>query len=107
MIIVNHLTGDHLNDDQKELRDDCLEDLWNHMNDVSSYVRAKVLQIWNDLKNKNAVPLVWIIQVVARTIERLEDRTATVRRNAIILLRSFLESNPFASKVNSFAFKFI
>lgn len=100
-IIVNHLCGEDLNDDQKSLRDECLEDLWNHMNDINSYVRSKVIQIWNDLKNRNAVPLAWILQVVTRAVERLEDRTATVRKNATILLRSFLESNPFSSKVKT------
>lgn len=98
-MIVNHLSGEDLTDDQRELRNDCLEDLHNHMNDTSSYVRSKVLQVWNDLKNKNAVPLSWIHPVVARTVERLEDKTATVRKNAIILLRSYLESNPFSPKV--------
>ncbi|XP_031627006.1 condensin complex subunit 1-like [Contarinia nasturtii] len=96
-IIVNHLSGEDLNNDQKTLREECLEDLWNHMNDTSSYVRSKVIHIWNDLKNQNAVPLEWILRVVTRAIERLEDKTATVRKNAITLLKSFLESNPFAS----------
>lgn len=98
-ILANKLNGEDLNDDQKTLRDDCLEDLFNHINDVSSYVRAKVLQIWNDLKNRDAVPLDWMFRVVTRTIERLEDKTATVRKNAVTLLKSFLESNPFSSKV--------
>lgn len=99
IVIVNHLTGESLNDDLRTLRDECLEDLWNHMNDVSSYVRSKVLQIWNDLKTRNAVPLAWVLRVVTRAIERLEDKTTTVRKNAITLLKSFLESNPFSSKV--------
>lgn len=98
-MIVNHLNGEELTEDLRTLRDECLEDLLNHMNDVSSYVRSKVLQIWNDLKNKNAVPLTWIYPVVNRAVERLEDKTTTVRKNAIILLRSYLESNPFSSKV--------
>lgn len=98
-MIVNHLNGEELTEDLRTLRDECLEDLFNHMNDVSSYVRSKVLQIWNDLKNKNAVPLAWIYPVVNQAVERLEDKTTTVRKNAIILLRSYLESNPFSSKV--------
>lgn len=88
-----------MNDDQKSLRDECFEDLYNHINDVNSYVRSKVLQILNDLKFQNAVPLEWMLRIVNRTIERLSDKTATVRKNAISLLKSFLESNPFSSKV--------
>ena len=98
-VIIKQLSGEDLHDEQKILRDECLDDLWTHMNDISSYVRSKVLQIWNDLKNQNAVPLNWILRIVTRAIERLEDKTSTVRKNAIALLRSFLESNPFSSKV--------
>lgn len=100
--IVNHLSGENLDDEQKTLRDDCMEDLWNHMNDISSYVRSKVLQIWNDLKSRNAVPLDWTLRIVTRAIERLDDKTTTVRKNAITLLRLFLESNPFSAKVRVF-----
>lgn len=99
-IIVNYLKGEALNEDQKTLRDELLEDLWNHMNDISSFVRSKVISVWSDLKKRDAVPLIWILQVVTRAVERLDDRTATVRKNAISLLRSFLESNPFSSKVD-------
>lgn len=98
-VIVNHLSGENLDDERKALRDDCMEDLWNHMNDISGYVRSKVLHIWNDLKSRNAVPLDWILRIVTRAIERLDDKTTTVRKNAITLLRSFLESNPFSAKV--------
>lgn len=98
-VIMKQLSGEDLDDERKVLRDECLDDLWTHMNDISSYVRSKVLQIWNDLKRQNAVPLNWILRIVTRAIERLEDKTSTVRKNAIALLRSFLESNPFSSKV--------
>lgn len=100
-VIVHHLSGEDLNEEQKTLRDECLEDLWNHMNDISSYVRSKVLQIWNELKSRDAVPLAWILRIVVRAIERLEDKTAMVRKNSITLLKSFLESNPFSAKVIS------
>lgn len=96
---MKQLSGEDLDDDQKTLRDECLEDLWTHMNDINSYVRSKVLYIWNDLKNQHAVPLDWILRIVTRAVERLQDKTSTVRKNAITLLRSFLESNPFSSKV--------
>lgn len=99
VIIVNHLSGEDLNEDQRTLRDECLEDLWTHMNDASSYARSKVLQILNDLKHRDAVPLAWILRIVIRAVERLEDKTATVRKNAVTLLKSFLESNPFSAKV--------
>lgn len=101
-VLVKNFTGEDLNAEQKEIRDEMLEDLWEHMNDVSSYVRSKVLQIWNDLKNRDAVPLAWMIRIIQTAVERLEDKTATVRKNAITLLKSYLESNPFAAKVSNF-----
>lgn len=43
IIIVNHLSGEDLNEEQRTLRDECLEDLWTHMNDANSYARSKVI----------------------------------------------------------------
>lgn len=97
--VKRELSHEALEKEQKELRDFFLRDLWNHLDDVSSYVRSKVLHIWNDMKLEGAVPLAWHIQVLRKAVERLEDKTATVRKNALTLLRSFLETNPFAAKV--------
>lgn len=100
-VIKRDLSHESLEKEQKELRDEFLEDLLNHLEDVSSYVRSKALQIWNEMKVEGAVPLAWHIKVLRMTVERLEDKTATVRKNAITLLKSFLETNPFAAKVGS------
>lgn len=101
-VIITQLSSEGLNDEQKEMRDEYLEYLHDHLNDVSSYVRSKVLQIWNELEQRNAVPLAWKLKVVIRAVERLEDKTASVRKNAITLLKTVLEANPFASKVKVF-----
>lgn len=98
-IIKRDLTHESLEKEQKELRDYFLQDLLNHLDDVNSYVRSKVLHIWNEMKVENAVPLAWHIRVLRKAVERLEDKTATVRKNALTLLKSFLETNPFSAKV--------
>lgn len=98
-VLISNFCGEELTADQKEVRDEMIEDLWNHMNDVNSYVRSKVLQISNELKHHDAVPLAWIIRFIKTAIERLDDKTATVRKNAISQLRAYLESNPFGWKV--------
>lgn len=98
-IIKRDLTHESLEKEQKELRDYFLQDLLNHLEDVNSYVRSKVLYIWNDMKVEGAVPLAWHIRVLRKAVERLEDKTATVRKNALTLLKSFLETNPFSAKV--------
>lgn len=100
-IIKRDLTHESLEKEQKELRDYFLQDLLNHMEDVNSYVRSKVLHIWNEMKVEGAVPLAWHIRVLRKTVERLEDKTATVRKNSLTLLKSFLETNPFSAKVCS------
>lgn len=98
-IITRELASEDLNDEQKVARDEFLDNLLQHLNDVSGYVRSRVLQIWNEMKADHAVPLKWQLQVVATAIERLDDKTAMVRKNAVALLKSFLETNPFSAKV--------
>lgn len=99
-VLITNFCGEDLSNDQKEVRDEMIEDLWNHMSDVSSYVRSKVLHVGNELKQRDAVPLAWILRFITTAIERLDDKTATVRKHAIALLRSYLESNPFGWKVS-------
>lgn len=99
-IIVRDLAAEHLGEEHKELRDEFLEDLLNHIEDVNSYVRSKALQIWNEIKMEGAVPLAWHVKILRLVVERLEDRTATVRKNSVTLLKSFLETNPFSPKLS-------
>lgn len=99
-IIIRNLSNENLDEEQKELRDEFLDDLLSHIEDVNSYVRSKALQIWNELKVEGAVPLAFHIKILRLAVERLEDRTATVRKNSVTLLKSFLETNPFSSKLS-------
>lgn len=99
-VVVDQLTAEDLNEEQKELRDDLLKSLQEHIEDVSSYSRSKALQVWDYLKQQSAIPLKNHLTILKAVIDRLEDRTATVRKNATTLLQSFLETNPFASRVN-------
>uniref|UniRef100_A0A182PMX8 Condensin complex subunit 1 n=1 Tax=Anopheles epiroticus TaxID=199890 RepID=A0A182PMX8_9DIPT len=98
--IVSELTSEDLSDELKETRDEFLEDLLNHMMDISAHVRSKVLQIWLNLKEHNAVPLAWIHKVLHVAVERLEDKALLVRKQAIALIKAFLEHNPFSAKLS-------
>ncbi|XP_021694016.1 condensin complex subunit 1 isoform X2 [Aedes aegypti] len=98
--IVTELTSEELTDELKETRDEFLQDLWNHMMDVSAHVRSKVLQIWHHIERNNAVPLSWRHQILERAVERLEDKALLVRKNAIALIKAFLEHNPFSAKLS-------
>ncbi|XP_055595244.1 condensin complex subunit 1-like isoform X2 [Uranotaenia lowii] len=98
--IVTELTSEELSDELKETRDEFLQDLFNHTMDVSAHVRSKVLQIWLHIQGQNAVPLSWQHQVLERAVERLEDKALLVRKNAIALIKVFLEHNPFSAKLS-------
>lgn len=98
-VIIRELTSENLTEEQKEIRDEFLDDLLQHVDDVSGYVRSKVLQIWNEMQTEAAVPLTCQTKVVRAAVDRLEDKAALVRKNAVVLLRTFLETNPFAAKV--------
>lgn len=45
-VILNNLSGHNLTDEQREFRDELLNILIEHINDVAVSVRAKVLQQW-------------------------------------------------------------
>lgn len=110
-VIIGQLVGEGLSDELKETRDELLEHLLEHVSDVNSYVRSKVLHVWSDLETQHAIPLAWKLKVAQAGVERLEDKTATVRKNAITLLKLILESNPFSCKVSSieeiFLYRFV
>lgn len=99
-IVLSELTGDDLSPEQKEIRDEYLEHIYCHIHDVNAHVRSKALFLWTHMKNENAVPVVWLSPVMKVTVGRLEDKSALVRKNAIHLIKSFLERNPFAAKLS-------
>lgn len=97
--ILSELTSEELTDEMKSTRNEFLDILIMHINDISAHVRSKVLQIWNSLKIAQAVPLAYQLQVLSGTIERLEDKTAIVRKHAVQLIKSFLERNIYSSNL--------
>lgn len=98
--IVNELSTEELPDESKEIRDEFLEDLHNHILDISAHVRSKCLQIWSHLRNVHSVPLAWQHRVLKAAAGRLEDKATLVRKNAVLLIRAFTETNPFAAKLS-------
>ncbi|KAG7205865.1 hypothetical protein KM043_007797 [Ampulex compressa] len=99
-VVQKVLTGEELTDEQKETRDECLDNLEDHILDCHAYVRSKVLQTWQQLCCEGAVPLARQGKLLAATALRLEDKSANVRKQALQLLRALLQGNPFAAKLN-------
>ncbi|KAM7345451.1 CAP-D2 condensin subunit [Cochliomyia hominivorax] len=97
--IVGELTSEELSEELKEARNEFLENLLMHINDVSAHVRAKVLQIWHHLKEEQAVPLSFQLKVLCEAVDRLDDKTSSVRKHAVQLIKAFLERNPYSAKL--------
>ena len=68
--------------------------------DVSSYARAKVLQTLGPLFAARAVPLRRFHAIAEKTVGRLCDRTAQVRRAAAQLLRTIVQFNPYSGTLS-------
>lgn len=98
-VVQKALTSENLTEEQKEQRDDCLNSLEEHILDCHAHVRSKVLQTWQRLCCEGAVPVARYGSLLAATVLRLEDKSANVRRQALHLLHTLLQNNPFAGKV--------
>ncbi|XP_017868110.1 PREDICTED: condensin complex subunit 1 [Drosophila arizonae] len=97
--VVGELTSEGLEDDMKEARNEFLDHLLDHVNDVSAHVRSKVLQIWHHLNTQHAIPLCFLVKVLREAVCRLEDKSSMVRKSAIQLIKAFLENNPYSGKL--------
>ncbi|EDV53204.1 condensin complex subunit 1 [Drosophila erecta] len=98
--VVSELTSEDLSEELKEVRNEFLEYLVAHILDISAHVRSKVLSIWHHLKTQHAIPLNFLTRVLEEAIGRLEDKSSLVRRAAMHLIKSALESNPYSSKLS-------
>ncbi|KAI4480327.1 hypothetical protein M0804_010325 [Polistes exclamans] len=98
-VVLKVLTNDDLAQKQKEQRDECLHCLFEHLLDYNSYVRSKVLHVWQNLSNEGAIPLAIQGKLLSACISRLKDKSANVRKQALQLLRTLLQGNPFAAKL--------
>lgn len=99
VIVANVLTGEELPPDKRSIRDECLDNLEEHILDCNAYVRSKVVQTWQKLCCEGAIPLSRQNRLLRASVLRLDDKSANVRKQALQLLRAVLQSNPFASKV--------
>lgn len=89
--------GEELDRKTRFMRDKFMDKLESHICDIHAYVRSKALQIWMRLSEHDAIPLQRKHKIVRLAKERLMDKTATVRKNAMQLLTAFLSNNPFAA----------
>ena len=86
-------------------RDSVLNMLVERVHDSSPYTRAAVLKVWARLLEAGAVPAKRVGCVVDISVDRLFDKNAGVRRNAIALLTHALEQNPFSGSLRAQLFE--
>ncbi|XP_073409040.1 condensin complex subunit 1 [Dendrobates tinctorius] len=100
-VVIRVLSGDNLDDSEKNTRDSFLDTLQDHIHDVHTFVRSCVLQTYNRIVQEKALPLSRFQSVVTLVVGRLFDKSVKVCKNAIQVLASFLANNPFTCKLSS------
>ncbi|XP_053306330.1 condensin complex subunit 1 isoform X2 [Spea bombifrons] len=100
-MVIRVLSGDQLEEAERNTRDQFLDTLQEHIHDVHTFVRSCVLQIYNKIVQEKALPLTRFQSVVTLVVGRLFDKSVNVCKNAIQLLASFLANNPFTCKLSS------
>ncbi|XP_072035794.1 LOW QUALITY PROTEIN: condensin complex subunit 1-like [Amphiura filiformis] len=98
-IVMKVLSKENLDKKAKATRDQLLDTLEDHIHDVNSFVRARVLKIWLSLCEAIAIPLSRQHGLLELVVGRLHDKTAGVRKGSVQLIKALLMTNPFAAKL--------
>lgn len=124
-ILVRVLCGDGLDESGKADRDRYFDTLQEHLHDVHSHVRARVLQVYARIVNSKVGPRCWDVfaksslnrnptmelslrqalplcrysEVMELAVGRLMDKSINAVKNAIQLLAAFIAHNPYSCKV--------
>ncbi|XP_067144493.1 condensin complex subunit 1-like isoform X2 [Centruroides vittatus] len=94
-IIIKVFSNTELENKAKDLRDQMLAKLEEHIHDVNAFVRSKALQIWQNLCKQKAIPLDHQHPLLVLIISRLMDKSSFVRKYAIQFINTIIQVNPF------------
>ena len=99
-IIIKVLNQETTSNDLKlkEMRNELLDTLLEHIHDINSFTRSKTLQVWRKICEEKAVPLNYMNELMKRCVGRMEDSTSTVRKSAFQLLCDLIRGNPYGIK---------
>lgn len=98
-VTINVLNNSCRDERSREIRNLFIQQLDIHLLDKSTSVRRQVLALWCKMQIKGMIPAEKVPHVIRRISGRLNDMAPAVRKNAIIFLTTFIESNPFGSQV--------
>lgn len=87
-------------------RDNILDILTERVHDVNPYTRAAVLKVWSRLLESGSLPVKRVGGVAAIAVDRLFDKNAAVRRNAVVLMTTVIENNPFSGTLDASLYRF-
>ncbi|CAB4059480.1 YCS4 [Lepeophtheirus salmonis] len=94
-IVIKVLSKEDLDEKSKDNRNQFLEYLEDHIHDINAHVRSSVLSIWCKLCVAKSIPLGRQYSVLKLTMGRLLDKSSNVRKQAVQLLTSLLQCNPY------------
>ncbi|XP_063980130.1 condensin complex subunit 1 [Diachasmimorpha longicaudata] len=100
VVILKALTGNDLPNEQRIKRNECFDLLESHTADINTYVRSKVFQVLQKLCCEKAIPVERFASIMRRTVQHLTEKSATVRKQALVLLRVLLEGHPFKTFID-------
>lgn len=98
-VIICVLCKEQMTDAEKETREELLKQLEMHIVDINAHVRAKVLHLWTKLQVEGVIPVNRLADILEKGARRLQDRTVIVRKNAVVMVTKFIETNPYSSEV--------
>jgi len=79
----------------KQMRNELLDTLCEHIHDLNALARSKTLQTWRHICDKKAMPLNYMNELMKKCIERMEDVASSVRKSAFQLLCDLIRNNPY------------
>jgi len=82
-------------------RDSVLDILVERTHDVNPYTRSAVFKEWSRLLESGSVPVKRAGHVAEIAVDRLNDKNAMVRRNAVALMTAVIENNPFSGTLDA------
>ena len=85
-------------------RDELLFILEERLIDVSAYVRKNALQVWQQLAQDRAIPLKQLHRIVSACLERLQDKSSLVRKQALAFMTTIMACNPYGDRLDSATF---